>query len=606
MRRTLSGIPGAAVAAGVVALLYRALYLRFLSESPEFAQPILDGAAHWSWARDALAGAWPPAGEAFFRAPGYVGWLAGLRAVCGGDPAAARTVQLLAGAATPVLTACLAGRLFGRSAAWIAGLGAAVYPVLPFFDGQFLAVSIGVPLFTAALLASADLVEGRGGRVRAGFAGGLWGIAGIVRPPALLPGVLLVVWLVTNRRRRLAAVVALALLLPALAVTLRNASAGDPVFVASQGGLNLYLGNHRLADGMTATFPDHPEAGGYRMMEAAHALAERSVGRTLRSSEVSRHYALRTASEIAADPVRWVRLLGRKALLFCGAREIPNNHDPVLFAEAFPWLRWLPGWGLWAPLALCGAVLLRRRMSASAGFAAAAVGTVLAVSVAFFTCARFRLPAVPILLAFGAGGLAGLPRLWREARARRHLAVGAGVFVLAFATVRSNPGGVQGAPWVGSFVLMADAERARGEPVRALRWLDRALQSDPNYYPAQRARVESLRRMGRSQAALESVEALLAKRPHDAALHLEAGVLHDLSGNPQAALRFMERAASLDPSLDEAVVSRAVVLARSGREEDAAQVLRAFLRARPGSSEAPRARDLLMRVEAEEAGSTRD
>ncbi|MDP6460225.1 MAG: tetratricopeptide repeat protein, partial [Gemmatimonadota bacterium] len=115
-----------------------------------------------------------------------------------------------------------------------------------------------------------------------------------------------------------------------------------------------------------------------------------------------------------------------------------------------------------------------------------------------------------------------------------------------------------------------------------------------------------LRRMGRSQAALESVEALLAKRPHDAALHLEAGVLHDLSGNPQAALRFMERAASLDPSLDEAVVSRAVVLARSGREEDAAQVLRAFLRARPGSSEAPRARDLLMRVEAEEAGSTRD
>jgi tetratricopeptide (TPR) repeat protein len=594
----------AAAAAGAA---FRALYLHQVGSTPALLQPVLDGAAHLEWARGLLAGTWPPP-EAFFRAPGYVAFLAAELAGLGDDPARVAVAQSYLGVATAVLTAALARRLFGTAAAWVAGLGAAFYPMFAFFDAQLLSPVLELPLALGATLATLRAGE-RPAKGRVLAAGLLWSAAAVVRPPLLLAAAVLPARLLAAgassrpetpgtrppRAGRVlrAALAAAAILALPLLLTARNAAVGDPAFLASQGGLNLYLGNNLHANGMAATFPDDPTALGYRMMESARAIAERAAGHPLGSAEVSAFWRDRAAADLARDPGRWLALALKKAVLFWSDREIPNNHDPALFAEQVPLLRWAPGWGLWAPLGIVGFVAGFRRPGVR--WTGAAVPAVMAGCVLFFVCARFRLPAAPFLIALGGGAVAEIGRAVAERRRRAAVLAAAAAAALAL-LVRADPYDVPREPWVTSYVLVAEAEAARGEPVRALRWIRRALAEEPGLYAARVAEIDLLRRAGLIAEARSRAEEAVRALPGDAALRSALGGLLDLSGEPEAALRELDAALAADPGYDPARVSRGVVLARLGRRSEAEESLRLFLRDRPGSPEAPRAESVLRAV----------
>jgi Flp pilus assembly protein TadD len=570
----------------VVAAAYRLVVLAGLRQHPEILEPVLDGAAHLAWARGLLDGTWPGP-EPFFRAPGYPFALAGLLAVAGGWKTAA-AVQLVAGSITAGLAAALGRRLGGGPAAWIGGLGAALYAPLAFFDFQFLAPVLAVPLFLGATLATLAADE-RPSAARVVAAALLWAVAVTVRPPLLAGAVVLPALLLLRRRRALAALAVAGVLSLPLVVTARNAAVGDAAFLATQGGLNFYLGNGALADGVAATFPDAPTALGYRMMEAAGALAERETGEPLRATEVSRFWAARARADIAADPVRWIGLLGKKAFLFLCAREIPNNHDPVLAAELVPALR-LPGWGLWLPLAGLGVALGFRRRDVrivTALVAAVALGCVV-----FFVNARFRVPAAPLLVALGAFGLSEAVRRLRADEGRA-VVVPAGVAAVLAVAAWTNPYGLPRDPWPMSYVLVAEAERNRGEPVRSLRWIERALEAEPGLYSARLAQVELLRRMGRLADAEEVVDRMLTVAPDDPALLGEKAILLDLRDRPAEAVEVMDRVLRLDPGNLHARINRAVMLARCGREDEARAELEAVMRDAAGRPEASRAARVL-------------
>lgn len=599
-RPLATGLAPPLLATGIVALAARLLYLRELERTPAFAVPILDAAAHLGWARGLLDGAWPGA-EPFFRAPGYVFALAAELWLTGGDVSRVIVLQVLAGAITPVLTALLAARLWGRGATWIAGVGAALYPLFPFFDGQLLAPVLYVPLFVGASVLTLVALE-HSSPARVGAAALVWGFAAIVRPTAMLAGVILPLWLAgralrrTDERRRgwpLAALALVVWLLPGAAVTARNALVGDPVWIASQGGLNFYLGNERRANGLAATFHDEPTALGYDMLQAATHLAESEAGHSLSPSAVSRYYTRRAFAEIAADPGRWLGLLVKKAVVFWTAREIPNNHDPALFAERIHLLRWSPGWGFWAPLALLGLVQFRRR--AGLALVAALIASVFLTSVLFFAAARFRLPAAPLLIAVGAGFLVEVWRWFRSGRRIRAFVLLAGAVVLAF-VLRANPYRIPQDVWVISYVQLAEAEAKRGELVRALGWIEEALARSPGLYAARRGQLELLRRLGRFEEAGAIANEMLAALPEDAALHNELGILLDLTGDAPGALREFDAALRLDPAFEAARVNRAVVFVRRGEPERAREELLRFLRERPLSPEAARARRILVEM----------
>lgn len=590
------------VAILALAFVVRLEYLREISREPQFLEPILDSAMNLEWARECNRGEWP--GRApYFRAPGAIWGIAlGLR-LTGDDPIALVRGQILFGAVVPLLVALLATELFGQRAGVVAGMGAALYPMFMFHDGQLLDSFLQVPTFTAAVWLSVRALRNPAMKNIAAAAF-FWGLAGIVRPPLLLgAGVFTLAsvgWPWNVRRGLVTGILCLAL---PVAVTLDNVQRGDLVFVASQGGLNFYLGNGAGADGVSATFRDDPRAIGEAMMVSADRLASQKEGRPLRPSEVSTHYVRRTFDDIQSAPGDWIRLMGKKGVLFWTDREIPNNHDPALFAEALPLLRFLPGWSFWAALGLATLIALpkSREMKWTAAFLLA----VFLSSVLFFVAARFRLVAAPLLISLGAGGLVwGLFRL-RKARGRdwpggSYLALGAAICLL----LQANPYRIPKDPWVLSYVMVADAERNRGEPVRALSWIERALQREPGLYAARRAKIDLLRGQGRIPEARTVAEELLREGgERDLALLADYAALLDLSGEPERALATIEEALAQDPENAVALVHRAIIWARLGREGEARVALQRFLKMNPSSPQASRARSVLSALDRGEAMS---
>jgi Flp pilus assembly protein TadD len=402
----------------LVALAVRLLYLTDLRHTPFFADPQMDALYHDQWARRLAGGDWVGSGV-FFRAPLYPYFLGILYRLLGPDYLAVRLIQAGIGAGTAFLTAVLPYRRLGRGAAIGAGFLVALHAPLIYFEGELLLVVLEAPLFLLAAW-GLDRAVGEGGGRRWAAAGFLLGFAALVRPTILAVYPVAAVVLLVRRgwgAWRGPVVLGAVLLLTLLPVLARNYVVGrDLVPVASQGGLNYYLGNNAAADGRAAVAPEFRRTwtGG---LEDATRQAELARGRSLRPSEVSAYWmeqALRWARE---DPGAFLQLQMEKLGYFWDAFEIPNNQDPAFFAQLTRIFRgpWLLSFGVLGPLALAGLVLgvATRRIP---WVWIATPLTLMVVVVAFFVTARFRASLAPLFAIWAGAGLAAvgnLSRPWR-------------------------------------------------------------------------------------------------------------------------------------------------------------------------------------------------
>lgn len=435
------------VVLGLAALAFalRAVYVLDLSASPYFAAPVTDPAFHLDWARELAAGREYQEGP-FFRAPLYPWFLALCLKLCGGSLLGVRLVQCFLGAVTTALTYGVARRLFDRRVATLAGLGAATYWVLIYFDGELLLPTLSIPLNLLALWLTLNLGgQGRGASgpwpvVRAGVA---WGLAAITRPNVLLFMPLLALWILGVGRRggrrpgawALCAWLTLGTLLPILPVTAYNLIVGkDPVLISSQAGVNLWIGNHPGADGRTAKVPGTTSDDFLGTASEAAGLAELEVGRSLTPSEVSRHYTAKTLDYASGHPLQALGGMLHKGALFLKDEEISNNQPVRFFARRFSAVtRWSPlGFSVLLALGGLGLVLVlvhgpRHRLFPLWGFLLAYSLSV----VAFFVCSRFRAPILPLLMVLGGHALVWLVDAWRAGR-RRESGLWTGLCVLMF------------------------------------------------------------------------------------------------------------------------------------------------------------------------------
>ena len=200
------------------------------------------------------------------------------------------------------------------------------------------------------------------------------------------------------------------------------------------GGVNLYLGNERGADGMVPRQDRHTVYGDvYRDSVQLFAADEYRLhmGRDGSPAEVSRYWLGRSAQEFRADPAGRLSLLARKAWLLVWPPEVPNNLSYSFVAEhESAILRHLPvRWGWLLPLAAAGAwIAFRRRGRASDGLRLAwlsALGLFHAVTViAFFVAGRFRIPLWPLAAILAAGAsvaIADTARRRGSLRLDRHM-----------------------------------------------------------------------------------------------------------------------------------------------------------------------------------------
>ncbi|GMU36451.1 MAG: tetratricopeptide repeat protein [Phycisphaerae bacterium] len=557
------------------ALILRLIYLAGQSAgNPMFAHPIMDMRVHHEWAAQLASGEPLRAihDKPYFRAPLYYYALGGLYALFGPQVWLGRLAGCVLGAATCYLVARLGSKLAGFAAGLASGLLAAAYWPMWYFDAELKTVGLEVFLDVALLLAL--LAAQRRGRA-AGFVGAglIWGLSAITRPNvlALLPGFVLWFALMSPRGQRwrktasAAGFLTLGAVIPILPVTIRNVVVGrEFVLIASQGGVNFYIGNNPYnQDGFTAVVPG-TRPGWWEGFEDTHLIPERELGRSLSEKEVSDYWFEKSLTWIRSNPATWVRHLLRKLVLFWTPVEVSNNQPISFFAglSGLSWAFWI-GFPVVTCLAAAGLTCITwrdRRWLLLLAFLLFYMGTV----VLFFCPGRYRLPVVPVLLVLaGAGAVAGVDAVRRRAyRALSRSGAAAGV---AAAAMIFNP--------TPSKDRRADARVAEAEGHAILsRFFEGEREGSPRD----------------PERSLEHMRSAVELRPDDAFLRWRLGRLLALDGrDAQAEEQFRKGAALASRARDPEPLYRygEFLLARKRPDEALAQ-FEAALRIQPAYTEA--------------------
>jgi tetratricopeptide (TPR) repeat protein len=492
---------------------------------------ILDPRAYDAEAQRILAGGSFP--EPFYQAPLYAYFLAAIYAIFGRSFLAVRIVQVLLGAASVVLTADLAGRLFGRAAGLAAAALALLYGVVLLYEGQIMKTTLTIFLSVALLRLLEPARRGPIGDARSALAGLVLGLGVLTRENLLLfvPAAAAALFLLgrTARAPLVFAAAALAAMAPATIHNLR--AGGELILVTSQGGQNFYIGNHR---GATGSYANPPFVRPDPLHERAdfHAEAERREGRRLSATEVSDFWYLEAMREMFADPGRAARLLGRKALLFLGGVELPDNESLYAMRDEATILRALPlSFAVLVPLAALGAFLSRAQwrdhLLLHLFVAVNAVTLIL-----FFVVSRYRAAVAPALMVFAGAALVQLGAWARERRARPLAASGA-LLVAAMAPLSI--------PDVAGF--------------------------DPRDYGSinhHLNRADMYGETGRAEEAIAEYRAAIALNPDIATVRYRLGrTLVDVGRVDEARAEF-ERAIAIQPSLPDAHNGLGILLAQRG------------------------------------------
>jgi len=393
-----------------LALVVRVCYLIYYHNMPDWSQLTVDNYYHHHWAQSIAEG--NILGDTtYFRAPFYVFCLAFLYALWGTSLWVGRLFGLAVGLGSVAMTYLLGRRIFNTKVGLIAALLQSIYPVMIYFESELLLD----PLFTLLLQLAVYrlLIWWESKKTKDALLTGLLvGLASITRPTALIFIPLIVFLLIlTFKPARLwvkqTIVFILAASLVIAPLLVRNLIvADDPVLIASQGGINLYIGNNNAADGVSAVLPE-PLGHNWSIKEVTY-LAQQEAGKRLKPGEVSSYWANKSLNWMTKNPLAFTKLYLKKLYYSFSNREISNNRNLGWFFNQVPILKYNPlSFGILFMLTLVAIVAGFKQRSQVRLLSLSIIAYVLITSIFFFN-SRFRLPLVPYYLVLSAFGLVTL------------------------------------------------------------------------------------------------------------------------------------------------------------------------------------------------------
>ncbi len=553
----------------VVALAVRLTYVAEIRYTPFFQTLGLDARFYDQWARDILSGRSHPG--AFFMTPLYSYFLAGVYWLFGRDLLLVRLIQAVLGSLSAALTCGIGREAFGRRVGIAAGLVAACYGALVFYDGAVLLEPLLVLLVTLSLYLL--LVSERSPRpwLLHALAGCALGAASVGRAAAFLLVPAAAAWASGPWRARAArrwvpaALLVGGAVLVVAPVTVRNLAASrDFVAITSNGGINFYIGNSAAATGGYVK----PEGLDIESDPDGRAIAEKALGRSLKPSEVSAYWYGLATRFIAEHPGKWLSLMVRKTSFALSSYEIPQLEN-YYFQRGYSRLLSLPlpGFAVVGPLGLLGlAMSLRRRGAALLGLC---FSIYIASVVAFFVVARYRLPVVPPLIAGACYAVSELLRRARERRWQALVAPAAALTALAF-LVNANLWGIdRGKAFAQSHFWVGIVLGERGLTEEAIAEYRRSIRIDPAYPQSHLNLGALLAEQGRTGDAVEAFRRALALDPGLAAARLNLAMALGAAGDPEAALAQIDTLLARRPGDAAALKERGIVLHRMGRDAEA-------------------------------------
>jgi tetratricopeptide (TPR) repeat protein len=412
-----------------LALIVRFVYLIEIKDHPLFNVLLADGHFHDAWAMDILNGDWLSLEKGvLYKPPLYPYFLALVYAVFGHNLFISRLVQIFIALAAYILVYRLAAIYFDRTVARIALVGTVFYGTFIYFEGELEIVVLVVTLNLLLLfLVTGNLLQST--RPRWLFTGIVLGFSALARPTLLLfiPFVLLWLFIVFRQQgviKKFAESSLFFLLGTVLIispVTIRNSMLGEKfVPISSNAGINFYIGNNPNYDETTSIQPGI-------VWERLTREPSVAAGRDLTVEEAQSYWFARSRAFIFSEPMSFLALVLKKTALFWHSYEIKRNKD-IYFFKRYSTVLNLPllTFGIVAPLALIGMLigLSRWRNYLLLYFY---VLYVMASTVIFFVTARYRIPAVPVLIMF-----AGYSLHWFYQRVRVREGKKAGIFMLSF------------------------------------------------------------------------------------------------------------------------------------------------------------------------------
>jgi len=541
----------------LIALAIRLIYLSEIIDHPVITILLGDAESYDSWAQEILSKGW--VGErTFYQAPFYPYFLALIYTLGGRDFIIVRIVQAVIGACSCTFLAAAARRFFDHRVGWAAGLLLAIYPPALFFDLLIQKAVLGMFFMCVLLFLLSIAMRADEGHKRTGT----WILIGVtlacfalVRENALILTPATAVWVAVYYRRQgwsqiaakaLYVVIGLAIIF--LPVTLRNyAVGGEFVLTTSQLGPNFYIGNNKDATGFYEPLVSDHSDWKFERTDAQN-LAEKALGRKLTPNEVSDYWLNKTLADIKEEPVRWLRLMGKKWMMVWNATEASDS-ESIYAHYSFSTLLGLLGhvlhFGILLPLAILGLCLSwrqRHELWLLVWLWACFAGSV----TLFFVFARYRHPMAAIMVTFAAAGLLKGYQALKE----KHFT-----------------------PLLVSSCLALLAAVAVNWPLISRTDMEAPTHFNIGYELEKRGQLDEAKDF--YQRSIDLVE-------HNTLAHNNLGMVAMKQNQPDEALRHFQDAVKADPNNWDARVNLGIVLWQMGRKEEAIEHYREVVKHEPG------------------------
>lgn len=413
----------------VVALVFRVIYFLEFKESIYFRQPTLD-AEFYDISAQSIASGTGPGNIVFLMNPGYSYFLAIIYFVFGRNLPLVVLLQFITGAISCVLVFLIGAKVFNRSVGMVAGLISSVYIVSIFYEGFLLPHSL---INFCNLMAILLLITSSGYF----FAGLLLGLSVLLKASAMLFIPMCCVWVLAIERfskspagnpaggppdeRRTGINKLFWFLLGFIIVVLpclvRNSIVSKKIILSTtvHSGWNFYIGNNPESKGILITPIGETRKPAVPSEEYRREASSR-LKREVSYAESSTYWFLKGGRFILNEPVKWIKLLGRKFILFWNAYEIPTNCHYYFLREQLQFLRmpvvsFLFSWSVIGSLGLFGIILAtisnRPRNKSSILSKSGRRGLIYSFIIAniltallFFAASEYRLPVVPVIIIF--------------------------------------------------------------------------------------------------------------------------------------------------------------------------------------------------------------
>jgi tetratricopeptide (TPR) repeat protein len=558
------------------------VYVIEMRKSPLFYFPQMDALYHFEWAKSIISGEFIGK-EVYFRAPLYPYLLALLLKITEENLLFTRIIQSFLGSFSVLLIYFVAYRFFSRNVAIFSAIVASVYGPFIYFNAELLIVPLILLLDLLIILLLFSAVK-KTSSFRWLTVGFITGLSALARPNILLPALFLPVFLFFFFRKNLLKISVsffAGVIIIISPVLLRNYMVGkDFVPIASQGGINFYIGNNPLSDGTTAIAPGTRGTwwGGY---DDAIKIAERETSRELKPSEISNYWLKKGLNFIITSPLSALKLMLKKSAFFFSGMEIINNKDIYFFKRysnilnvlvwrvlikipqnaKIPFFIFGFPFSFLFPFSILGILFSLTSRKKEQIFLIFFLGTYYISVVIFFVNARYRIPVIPILIILATYGFVEIIRRKKPI----YLILPLSLFILFSINVwkLDPPGQAQSFYNVG--IAYGKAHRFE----KALQYYEKAIKENPLHFETYVNIGNIYARFNMNTEAEKMFKTSLKINPFHAKAHFNLGHLYLKNKELTSAYKCYEKAFSLDPNYYLAYFYAGVVKEKMGDIEKA-------------------------------------